>query len=54
MSEPESGIVSPSDPAHAQRAGDWDDLRHTLRHRAKEAIDLISILVQDAVILLAG
>ena len=34
--------------------GGWGDLPDRLRQRAAEAIDLISILLQDAVILLAG
>jgi hypothetical protein len=33
---------------------EWEELRGRLRRRITEAIDLIAILVQDAVILLAG
>lgn len=35
-------------------SGEWLELRGRVRHRATEVIDLITILLQDAVILLAG
>ena len=34
--------------------GDWDELRARLRQRFTQVIDLITILLQDAVILLVG
>src|SRR5260221_11513602 len=34
--------------------GDWDALRVRIPHRATESLDIITILLQDAVILVAG
>ena len=47
-------VTEPASSVPPHDSGDWDDLRRTLRHRAKEAVDLVSILVQDAVILVVG
>ena len=38
----------------APGSGEWEELRGRVRHRVAEALDLITILLQDAVILLAG
>ena len=35
-------------------SGEWDELRARLRQRLTQVIDLITILLQDAVILLVG
>ena len=48
QSPPAMIVTRDANPGHT------DGLGARLRHRAEEAIDLISILVQDAVILLAG
>ena len=47
------------EPSHdtspeASRSGEWQELRGHFRHQTVEVLRLISILVQDAVILLAG
>ena len=48
--------MEPVKPAesHAPGSGEWQELRGHLRHQAVEVLRLIAILVQDAVILVAG
>jgi Tol biopolymer transport system component len=43
-----------SPDVQVETPGEWEELRGRLRHRVTEAIDLIAILLQDAVIVLAG
>ena len=42
------------EPTHDRASAEWGALRGRLRHRFVEAIDIITILLQDAVILVAG
>src|ERR1700674_2993372 len=41
-------------PEGSHGPNEWDELRRHLRHQAVEVLRLIAILLQDAVILLAG
>lgn len=43
-----------TDDSGRSSSGEWQELRGRVRRRAVEALDLITILLQDAVILLAG
>lgn len=40
--------------SRAPHSGEWEELRGRVRHRVTEALDLITILLHDAVILLVG